>query len=112
MKNKQSSRTENHVFPKPAPALIIMAETLNISVQDARKALQALAKAGYYVAPQEPTNAMLEAYMRSFGHLPKNPQTYLNNVSKARKRWRAMGAKGMALALSCRLIPSSNELEK
>ena len=78
----------------------ILADHLNIEFDVALEALRVLAKAGWYLGPHEPTNAMLLAYLEAIGRMPSKPATVINSIAKARRRWKAMGEKGTQVALS------------
>jgi hypothetical protein len=88
------------VYELPPCATDVVAEALRISSADARKALIALLKAGFFIGPREPTNAMLVAYMNAVFPAPSNPSTSVQSIAKARKRWKAMSEAGTKLALS------------
>lgn len=78
----------------------IMTRAVPISRHDAHLLLQALAKAGFVVAPLEPTNAMFDAYMHALNYPASTPKTIIINVGKARRRWKAMALVGMKIAFS------------
>ena len=86
------------------PAIHILAKSLGITQSKAREALRDLVKAGYVVGPREPTNAMLLAYITSYGQLPVNPATTITAIGKARRRWQAMADRATAMALSMRRV--------
>ena len=76
-----------------------MAEKLGVEPEAVREAIIELAKAGYVIAPREPTNAMLVAYLESYGHTAKSVDGVITAVGKARQRWKAMAESGMRAAL-------------
>jgi hypothetical protein len=96
------------VYDRPEPAIDVLKAALCIDGYSARKALSALVKAGYFIAPRDPTNAMLDAYIGAYGLIPRHPRTIIIGIGKARKRWAAMGQKGTAMALSVKRAGSFN----
>lgn len=97
-------RDANPVFDEVRPAIEVLAEALGISTHDAREALRAVVLAGYVIGPREPTNAMLVAYITSYGPMPVNPSTVVTAVGKARSRWRAMAEQATAMTLSTKRV--------
>lgn len=101
MKAKRQGCERFQIIDGPSEsAITILARELNIPHENARAALLAIVKGGYWIAPREPTNAMLVAYITSYGDLPTNPQTMITAAGKARARWKAMGESGTARAMS------------
>ncbi len=99
----------NSIYERPdKAALDIVANAISCDIKTARNVMSALVKGGYFIAPRNPTNHMLEAYIRSYGPLPTNPATMLTAVGKARKRWQAMGSAGTAMALSTKQLERKN----
>ena len=92
--------TENPVYDAPECASDVVARTIDITPRQARKALVALVRAGYVIAPREPSNAMLDAYIRSYGAVSMRPSGIITGIGKARKRWSAMATQGVKIALS------------
>lgn len=97
------------VLDESEPAVTVLARQLGISHRQAREALRALVKAGYVIGPREPTNAMLLAYITSYGQVPVNPATTITAVGKARRRWQAMADKATAMALSTKRLACAEE---
>jgi len=95
------------VYPAPKPAAGVVADVLGISQEQAVSVLRALVRAGYVVAPRVPTDPMLSAYMACLNSPPSNHRTVLTNITKARKRWAAMGLAGTKVALSHRFLANS-----
>lgn len=99
----RAKRTTLSVYPKPRPALNVLAKALSISTEEARNAMVALIEAGYGIAPREPTNGMLaaciEATTPARGH-----EAIITAISKGRVRWQAMLEQGTAMALSRKYI--------
>jgi hypothetical protein len=93
-------RIDVPVLDEPESAPKVLAEALGITPRQAREGLRALVKAGYVIGPREPTNAMLLAYITSYGQVPVNPATTITAVGKARRRWQAMAEQATAVALS------------
>lgn len=92
--------SDDPVYPVCRPAIDVLREAANLTQHDARAALRALVKAGYVVAPREPTNSMLDAYMHALRSQPSTTRSCILNVAKARKRWLAMGGAGTQVAMS------------
>jgi hypothetical protein len=92
------------VLDEPEAAASVLARNLGITPARAREALRSLVAAGYVIGPREPTNAMLLAYITSYGEVPVNPSSVITAVGKARRRWRAMADKATAMALSVRRV--------
>lgn len=88
------------IIAEPGCATQIMADTGLISRDDARAVLTALIKAGFIVAPLEPTNSMFEAYMTAMKPHARTRRTIICNIGKARLRWKAMANAGMKVAFS------------
>jgi protein-disulfide isomerase-like protein with CxxC motif len=78
------------------PALL----AAGLTDEQARLALKTIIGAGYFVAPREPTNSMLLAYLHSYGQVATNPATTVTSLAKARQRWKAMGEAGTHVAMS------------
>ena len=77
----------------------IFVEKLGADKEAVREAIIELARAGYVIAPREPTNAMLVAYLESYGHTATSVGGVITAVGKARQRWKAMADSGMRAAL-------------
>ena len=90
------------IIAQPPSALRVIALSIGIEIDEARAIVRALAKAGYIVAPMEPTNAMFAAYVEALGAPSKKYDTVIQNIGKARKRWKAMAHVGMIVAFSKR----------
>lgn len=88
------------IIAQPPSALRIIALSIGIEIEEARLIVRALAKAGFVVAPLEPTNSMFSAYMDALNSPPTRHETVIRNVGKARKRWKAMAQAGVAVAFS------------
>lgn len=85
------------IFPC-RPAIDILADN-GFDRTQAFEMIKTLAANGYFVAPVEPSNAMLHACLTVY-QTPTNLTSILSAVGKARDRWKAMGAVGTRLALS------------
>lgn len=88
------------VFDEPESAVAVVARETGETAERAREILRALVKAGYVIGPREPTNAMLHAYITSYGEIPSNPASTITAIGKARRRWQAMADKATAMTLS------------
>lgn len=84
------------------PAAEVLADYLKIDHDVALEALRVLVRAGWYLGPREPTNAMLVAYLEAVGRRPTKPDSVVNALAKARKRWKAMALMATRAALSKR----------
>ena len=91
---------ENPVYDVPENLIQILTREARLNEKEAVKILRVIVSNGYFVGPVEPTNDMLEAYVRSYGQIAKNPRTAILTIAKARKRWQAMGRAGNIIALS------------
>lgn len=91
------------IIEQPPCAKDVMTETGIVSRDGAHAILVALAKAGFVIAPLEPTNAMFEAYMTALGRPAKTRETIITNIGKARQRWKAMAQMGMKVTFSSRM---------
>lgn len=96
------------VFERGPSALDVLAAA-GFSRADAKDALSALARGGYVIGPKMPTNAMLLAYLNAHGQFPRNPETILRAICKARKRWQAMGEAGTSAAFSNRFSNNDDQ---
>lgn len=85
-------------------AIDVFARATGVDHKLVRSGLIALARAGFVVAPREPTNSMFDAYLRALRTLPTNPSTVVRNIGKARLRWKAMAEAGMKIALSTKAL--------
>ena len=92
------ARTE--IIARPPCATELVATTGDVSRDVAREILRALIKAGFAVVPMEPTNSMFEAYMTALKQPPHSHKTVIENIGKARKRWKAMAIAGVAVTFS------------
>lgn len=106
----RSQFSVNQVFDELKPAVEILSNHLGITKKEAQEALITLVKEGYFLGPREPTNSMLAAYIRSYGEIPRNPETVITAVGKAKRRWKAMAAEGTAMALSLRRVKDHDPL--
>lgn len=88
------------IYENAASAVEILMVELGISQDAAKGALVALFKANIIVAPLEPTNSMLSAYLEAVRPPPRTRHSILSGVAKARRRWRAMGIAGNKVAVS------------
>lgn len=91
---------DSPIFDMPESPVDIMAAHLEIAPEAARDALKAIITAGWVIAPREPSNAMLVAYMAAYGQTATTLETIVRNVGKAKKRWQAMGESGTGMALT------------
>jgi len=94
------------VYEKPPPARVVLAKSLGITVDEAAEAMVALAEAGYGIAPRNPTNGMLVAYLEALTP-PSGHEQVVTAIGKARVRWQAMLEQGTAMSLSRRSIDAS-----
>lgn len=88
------------IIEEPPCAAEIAAAAGGITTDTARDIFRALVKAGFIVAPLEPTNSMFDAYIGALQQPAVNYKSVVANVGKARKRWKAMATAGMAVAFS------------
>jgi hypothetical protein len=79
---------------------------MGISTDEAGDALAALIQGGYGVAPRNPTNGMLIAYMEALTP-PANHESVVTAIGKARVRWQAMLAQGTEMAMSRKRLAAS-----
>jgi hypothetical protein len=91
------------VYEKPQPARLILARALGISDDEAGLALVALVEGGYGVAPRNPTNGMLAAYLEALTP-PTGHEAVITAIGKARARWQAMLEQGTGMALSRKFL--------
>lgn len=101
---RERPRCTLSVYEKPLPARLVIAQALNISTDEAAKVLSALIKGGYGVAPRNPTNGMLAAYMEATTP-PRGHEPVITAIGKARARWQAMLEQGTAMAMSLKYLP-------
>ena len=71
-----------------------MKRELGMTDAQVYRLLKAVAKAGFVIAPREPANSMIGAYITAVGPMSKHPATVMRHVSKCRKRWKAMALAG------------------
>lgn len=83
----------------PPCAAEVLADAIGITPAEARLGFIALFRAGYCVAPQEPTNAMLDAYLGAIPPKPERTEKVIAAIGKARRRWRAMALEGNKIAM-------------
>jgi len=84
---------------QPVAACVALSSVLGISPAAARGGIQGLLRAGWIVAPREPTNLMLAASVTAT-KASTNPLRLVNAVAKARLRWKAMALEGSKAAMS------------
>lgn len=94
------------IIALPPSALRVIALSVGIEMEAAREIVRALAKAGYVVAPMEPTNSMFAAYLEALNMPPTRHETAIRSIGKARKRWKAMAQAGLAVTFCDDLSPS------
>ena len=94
------------IYEKPPPARLAIARALGVSTDEAGLVISALIEAGYGVAPRQPTNGMLVAYMEATTP-PKGHESVVTAIGKARVRWQAMLEQGTAMAMSVKRLPAS-----
>lgn len=99
-------RLRSCVYDGPRSAVYPLADALSIEPAAAKDILEAIVKAGFFVAPRIPTDAMLVAYFDSYGMQPITPSGMVRGIGKARLRWQKMGSAGTAVALSTRYPPA------
>ena len=101
------------VYEKPQPAVVILANALGTTVEDARAAMIALSEGGYGIAPRNPTNGMICAYLEALTP-PTGHEAVVTAIGKARVRWQAMLEQGTAMALSLKrtALPAKDEAEQ
>lgn len=83
-------RRHGNLLTQPEEAAAILARELGVTEEQVRSAYVSLIKAGYAIAPIEPTNAMMLAYVNSYGQVPSSPEAAITTFTKARRRWQAM----------------------
>jgi hypothetical protein len=106
MSKHRVNNTKDHpVYEPPEPALKVLMKEMSVSAHGAKRALRALVKAGYIVAPMKPTNAMLDAYLCSYGQPPSTTHSVIIGVGKARIRWEAMATVGLKMAMCHTCVP-------
>jgi hypothetical protein len=93
------------VYEKPLAARLILARAMGISTDEAGDALTALIQGGYGIAPRNPTNGMLIAYMEALTP-PSSHESVVTAIGKARVRWQAMLAQGTEMAMSRKRLPA------
>jgi hypothetical protein len=93
------------VYEKPKSARLVLARAMGISTDEAGDALTALIQGGYGIAPRNPTNGMLIAYMEALTP-PSNHESVVTAIGKARVRWQAMLAQGTEMAMSRKRLPA------
>jgi hypothetical protein len=97
------------IYPGARSAIDVLAEEIGCDRQRAREVLQGLVNAGFVIAPREPSNPMLDAYMRALGTRPsRHRSVIMNNIGKARKRWQAMALAGTRVALTFNHYPDQS----
>ena len=94
------------VYEKTPPARVILAKAMDITVEEAGAVMVALVEGGYGIAPRNPTNGMLVAYMEALTP-PSGHEAVVTAIGKARVRWQAMLEQGTAMALSFKRVPAS-----
>lgn len=97
--NKKERQTQVYGAPRAAIDILVDAG-LGLSPRDAKRCLIALTKAGFFIGPREPTNSMLEAYLKAVLPGPVSPGSILNAIAKARLRWKAMAQEATQVAIS------------
>ena len=109
-RRKSSPIAQHRVYESAqVPAIVVLAEAIGCDEKTSLDYLRSLAKAGYFIAPQVPTNSMLLAYFESYGTQAINPATVIHNIGKARLRWQAMGREGTEMAMSRKFIATDCE---
>lgn len=83
----------------PIAACRALSDALGITTAAARGGIQALLRAGWVVAPREPTNQMLAASVNATA-VSRHPLKLVNAVAKARLRWKAMALEGSKAAMA------------
>ncbi len=95
----------NQLYASPEQSAIdVLVQETGCTTEAALETLRALVRGGWVIAPREPSNAMLEAYMASYGQKPTQTSSTITALGKARRRWLAMASTGTAMALSRRFI--------
>jgi hypothetical protein len=87
------------LLKEPGAAAEVLSQALGITTTAARGGIQALLRAGWVVAPREPTNSMLAASVNATA-VSANPLKVVNAIAKARLRWKAMANEGSKAAMS------------
>lgn len=93
------------VYEKPRPARELIAKALSISTDKAGLVISALIEGGYGIAPRNPTNGMLAAYLEALTP-PTRHEAVITAIGKARLRWQAMLEQGTAMAMSRKSLPA------
>ena len=88
--SNRNRRRHGNLLPEPEEAAAIMAKALGVTEEQVRMAYVEVIRAGYAIAPVEPTNAMMLAYVNSYGQLPQSAESTITAFTKARRRWQAM----------------------
>lgn len=96
------------VYEKPRPARQVLAEALGISTDQAGEAMLALIKAGYGIAPMNPTNGMLRDGMEATTP-PSGHEQVITAIGKLRIRWQAMLRQGTEMALSRKYLDGGQD---
>lgn len=96
----------SELFDSPCPAIPILAQAAECTEEQARAGILALVRAGYVIAPREPTNGMIFAYLETYTQ-PTQPESVIQGAAKARRRWKAMAESGCRMALSAKHIDQS-----
>lgn len=92
--------------------IAIIAHQMQCDENQAKKLLEVLAEKGYGLAPLEPTNHMLIAYLESYGDVPITIRSMIVGIGKARKRWKAMMAVGMRVSFTRKELDKAVETRK
>jgi hypothetical protein len=88
-----------------------MAAIAGVDHARAHEMLAQLVKAGFAIAPREPSDGMLGAYIAALGQPSRHYHVIIHNIGKARRRWAAMAAAGTKLALTRPEQETSNGTE-
>jgi hypothetical protein len=88
------------IYDHARSAVPVMAEIAGVDHDRAHEMLVGLVKAGFVIAPREPSDGMLGAYVAALGKPSKHFSVIIHNLGKARRRWAAMAGVGTRMALS------------
>jgi hypothetical protein len=86
-----------------------LAEALGITPDEAQDGLAALVKGGFGIAPINPTNGMLVAYLEALTP-PLGHEQVVTAIGKARVRWKAMITQGIERSLSRKVFDKAGRL--
>jgi hypothetical protein len=86
-----------------------LAKALGITPDKAQDGLVALVEGGFGIAPRNPTNGMLVAYLEALTP-PSGHEQVVTAIGKARVRWKAMLTQGIERSLSRKAFDATGRL--